>query len=141
MQQDPAFPATGCCQCGAIRYVIKAPFLAQIVCHCTDCQKLSATAFSISSLLETSTFELTQGELRLHSKIADSGETIDCYFCPDCGNRIYHQTRSQAEMIRLKPGTLDNTALIEPTIHVWIKSKQDWVVIPEGVECYETQPF
>ena len=40
----------------------------------------------------------------------------------------------------IKPGTLDDTSWLIPTIHFWTRSAQSWVRIPEGVTRYETQP-
>ena len=40
-------PQTGGCQCGKIRYEIsEAPQLVY-TCHCTDCQRLTSSAFSL----------------------------------------------------------------------------------------------
>lgn len=133
-------PITGKCQCGNIQYEINQPFLKQIVCHCRECQKLSATSFSITAIIPQDAFKLVSGELTSYTRVADSGLTNNCYFCPSCGNRIYHQNPDMPEKIRLKPGTLDDTSIIKPTMHVWLQSKQDWVDIPEGVETYDTQP-
>jgi hypothetical protein len=43
-------------------------------------------------------------------------------------------------MVSVKPGTLDDTSWLRPAVHLWTASKQPWVVIPEGVERYQTQP-
>ncbi len=134
------YPVKGSCQCGKINYEITEPFLYQVVCHCTDCQKLSATSFSISSILPQDAFKLLSGTLKKWSRIADSGKQVDCYFCPECGNRIYHHSPDKPEYIRLKPGTLEDTAVINPQAHAWVKRKQAWVEIPKGVQQYDTQP-
>lgn len=134
------YPLKGKCQCGQVAYEIGKPFIAQLACHCSECQKLSATSFSISALVDRKDFKLLSGELKVYMRIADSGLTNACYFCPDCGNRIYHENPDKPDIIRLKPGTLEDTSVIQPTIHVWLKSKQGWVEIPKGVETYETQP-
>ena len=135
------YPIKGKCQCGNVEYEISEPFITQIVCHCTECQKLSATSFSISALTKRCNFKLLKGELKVYSRIAESGCKNSCYFCPTCGNRIYHENPDKPEIIRLKPGTLEDTSVIQPTIHVWLKHKQSWVEIPEGVDKYETQPI
>ena len=134
------FPIQGNCQCGNIQYEITQPFLAQLACHCTECQKLSATSFSISALLPREGFKLISGTLSKYSRVADSGLINNAHFCNSCGNRIYHDNPDKPEIIRLKPGTLKNTDIINPTIHVWLKSKQKWVTIPKGVETHQTQP-
>jgi hypothetical protein len=42
------FPQTGGCQCGTIRYEIReAPHLVY-TCHCTECQRLTGSAFSMA---------------------------------------------------------------------------------------------
>ena len=39
-------------------------------------------------------------------------------------------------MVWVKAGTLDDTSALKPTLHVYIKSKQDWVELGDipGVE-------
>ena len=39
-----------------------------------------------------------------------------------------------------KPGTLDDTSMLKPDIHIWTGSKQPWITIPEDVEAHEKQP-
>lgn len=134
------YPIRGECQCGSIRYEVNGPFIEQVACHCTHCQKFSATAFGVSALIARENFTLISGELKLFVRTADSGNRNECYFCAECGNRIYHVNPNNAGVLRLKPGTLEDTSAINPTVHYWVKRKQAWVVIPEGVQCYDTQP-
>ena len=140
MNAQDSFPVTGTCQCGNVHYRITEPFLFQAVCHCRDCQKLSGTSFSISAFVKASTFELLQGELKSWRRSSDSGGLVDCFFCPTCGNRIYHQDPEKPGLLRLKPGTLDDTSVIAPQAHVWVSRKQAWVDIPEGIDQHDTQP-
>jgi hypothetical protein len=65
---------------------------------------------------------------------------VRCSFCPDCGTRIYHEPFKMAASVNVKPGTLDDTSWLEPALHVWARNKQPWVVIPEGVRCFDEQP-
>ena len=44
------------------------------------------------------------------------------------------------EVVRLKPGTLDDTAVLKPVAHVWTKRAQPWVEIPDDLPSFETQP-
>ncbi len=133
------FSATGRCQCGNITYQLTAAPLFTGVCHCGECQKLSAGAFSVTMVLAAEHFSVT-GELKRWQRKADSGNDNVAFFCPECGNRIYHMNPDQPEIIKLKPGTLDNSDLIQPTAHVWVSQKQAWVEIPEGVEQFSQQP-
>jgi hypothetical protein len=80
------------------------------------------------------------GELSTWSRTADSGNISTAKFCPTCGNHIYHLNSNHPDKIMLKPSSLADTSMVKPTIHVWVREKQDWYTIPEGVAVFETQP-
>jgi len=134
------YPASGTCQCGKVHYQLKNPPIITVVCHCTDCQKLSGGAFSMTMILKREDFELIRGELQAFDRPAASGNIARCYFCPTCSNRIYHENPNMPEIIRFKPGTLDDTSIIKPQVQVWTKSAQPWVELSADMPRYETQP-
>lgn len=140
MTTAASYPLHGSCNCGRITYEVAKPFAKQVACHCIDCQKHTQSAFSLVGLLPASAFRILTGELKKWTKTADSGNTIDCFFCPECGNRIYHTSAADPKKVRLKLGTLDDTRVIEPEVHIWTRSKQDWYSLPAGVRSHETQP-
>ncbi len=72
--------------------------------------------------------------------MADSGNVSGAKFCPSCGNRIYHFNPNEPEKLKLKPSTLADTRIINPTAHIWVSEKQDWFQIPDGVKVFENQP-
>lgn len=133
------YPLKGSCQCGGVTYELRQPPLAIAACHCRQCQKLSTSAFSITAMVEASAVEFS-GEMREWSRVADSGNTTTAKFCPTCGNHIYHYSPCHPDKVMLKPSTLADTGMIRPTIHVWVREKQDWYSIPAGVQVFETQP-
>ena len=134
------YPLKGSCNCGAVRYEVLQEFTTQAACHCIQCQKHTQSAFSIMGALPQDGFRLVSGTLKVWTKTADSGTRHDCYFCPDCGNRIYHQNPEAPEVIRLKLGTLDDSSVIDPKIHVWVQHRQPWLTLPEGTPTHDTQP-
>ncbi len=134
------YPATGTCQCGKVHYKLEKPPIITVVCHCSDCQKLSGGAFSMTMMLKREDFELIRGDLQAFDRPAASGNIARCYFCPTCGNRIYHENPNMPELIRFKPGTLDDTSMIKPQMQVWTKSAQAWVELSADMPSFETQP-
>jgi len=130
-----AIPCDGGCQCGSLRYRIEGAPLGLAVCHCTECQKQSGSAFGMSLLVPRAAFRLLSGELRRFDVRCDSGRTKHCSFCPGCGTRIHHEVFEGA--LSLKPGTLDDTSWLSPQAHYWTRSKQPWVPIPAGARCFE----
>jgi hypothetical protein len=130
---------TGGCQCGAVRYQITAAPKWLYACHCTDCQKQSSSAFGMSLAVSRESLN-ARGDLRHWTKTADSGRKTVCFFCPMCGTRIYHAPERDPSIVNVKAGTLDDTADLWPSAHLWVQSRQRWLVLPEGAECFETQP-
>lgn len=133
------YPIQGSCQCGEITYQLFKPPLMIVACHCTECQKLSTSAFSITAVVNSNAIEF-QGNLKDWSRIADSGNVNAAKFCPTCGNRIYHYNPNEPDKIKLKPSNLSDTSIIKPTVHVWTSEKQDWYQLPDDVKIFEKQP-
>ncbi len=131
---------TGGCQCGELRYEITDEPIAVAACHCKDCQCQSGSAFSMSMLVNREHFRWTSGEARSFTTTADSGARKDCVFCSTCGVRIYNALSSMPMTWNVKPGTLDDTAGIEPAMHVWLSRKQHWVLLPEGSRQFQKNP-
>lgn len=134
-----AYPIEGACQCGGVTYRLLQPPLLVVACHCRACQKLSTSAFSITAVVNAKDIEF-QGEMAEWRRMADSGNINAAKFCPTCGNRIYHYNPAEPDKIKLKPSTLSDTSIINPTMHVWVSEKQDWYQIPEGIKVFEKQP-
>jgi hypothetical protein len=127
------YPQTGGCLCSKIRYeVTESPQLVY-TCHCTDCQHLTSSAFSIA--FAVAGFRLTVGEA-----VADSGRVKIRWVCPDCGCWVFSTGKPGDGLRRVRAGTLDDTSWLRPTKHFWVRNKQPWVMLPDGDQTFETQP-
>ena len=132
-------PQTGGCQCGALRYeVTQAPQMVY-ACHCTDCQHLTSSAFSMAVIVADGAFRLTKGEPRQLQRTADSGRVATRWVCPQCGSWV-SGVPAPGSIIRVRAGTLDDTSWLRPTVHFWTRSKQPWIALAEGCRSFETQP-
>lgn len=130
---------TGGCQCGEIRYEIAGEPRRLLACHCKDCQRQSGSAFGMTLVVGESDFRILEGKVKTFSAQSDAGREKIGAFCPSCGTRIYHKLEWRPGAITIKPGTLDDTSWLEPKMHIWTRSKQPWVVIPEGAQIHEKQ--
>src|ERR1700738_1199550 len=81
-------PQTGGCQCGALRYEITQASYMVYACHCTDCQRMTSSAFSMAIVLPAEAFRLIAGKPRVIERIADSGRVTTRWVCPECGSWI-----------------------------------------------------
>ena len=124
MVKLPVFPVTGGCQCGAVRYTLKAPPIAFYLCHCTECQKQSSSAFGESLSVRPEDIEIS-GPTKRYDRPANNG-SIQGEFCSVCATRIVHRRHN---MCNIKAGTLDDTRWLIPAGHIWTSSKQPFVHI------------
>ena len=131
----PTFPCDGGCACGAVRYRLLEEPIGLHVCHCTDCQTVTGTAFVLSMPMRRRALELIQGQPRLVEFTTRSGIQQRNRCCTDCSTRLWSER--ETEYITFRPGTLDDTEWLTPVAHIWTSSAQPWVQIPENVLCFE----
>ena len=129
---------TGSCHCGAITYEAEVDPGKVSVCHCTDCQRLTSSAFSLGMVVSDKAFRLMGVEPRPLQRTADSGRVNTRLVCPECGSWVCGTPREG--VVRVRAGTLDDTSWLRPTRHVWTRSKQPWITLPEGDQVFATQP-
>jgi len=135
----PPLPLTGGCQCSAIRYSLNGMPVVFYICHCTECQKQSSSAFGESFRVRTIDLTVT-GTVESYVRYGSSGNKVLCEFCPHCGSRLFHRREKYTETLNIKAGTLDDTSWLKPAGHIWTKSKQPWMVFSEDALVYTQQP-
>jgi hypothetical protein len=131
---------TGGCQCGAVRYELGGPPLELYCCHCRECQKQSASAFGISVIVPREAFLLTAGTPRFWSRPTDTGRTLECAFCPDCGTRLFHRYDAAAPMLSVKGGSLDEPVDLTAAVHIWTARMLPGIVLPAGAVTFPGEP-
>jgi hypothetical protein len=130
---------TGRCQCGACTYEVEGPRPPVYACHCLECQRQSASAFGLSMPVARERLKLS-GEFGCYTRPTDSGSRTHCYFCRNCGSRVYHQSERSADFVTLKGGTLEDPSVLDPVAHIWVSRKQPWVLLDPAIPTFATQP-
>lgn len=120
--REPALPANGSCRCGAVQFRLTAPPLVTMACHCTGCQKMSASAFSASAAFPAAGFEVTAGEPVLGGL---KGATRH-YFCPGCMSWMFTHPEHMDEMVNVRATLLDDTRWFAPFIETYTSEKLFW---------------
>lgn len=128
----------GCCLCGFVQYEGAVDPTRVVICHCTDCQTHSATAFGL--VVHLTRFHLTAGTLKTYVKVADSGTRRALAFCPECGTRIYAQSVGGGGMWGLRVGTCTQRRALVPKMQVWCQSRLPWIVDLSDVPEHAAQP-
>jgi hypothetical protein len=52
----------GYCRCGQVQFEVTSGPLITMACHCTGCQRMTASAYSLSALYWSEHFKVTQGD-------------------------------------------------------------------------------
>ncbi|CCE97442.1 GFA family protein [Sinorhizobium fredii] len=129
----------GQCLCGAVRYEAKRAPIYSGFCHCRDCQRATGTGHSCYMIFSRVDVLVT-GELRTFQTLAESGNVSIRYFCPACGSQIFASGPPDDDQWTVFAGTLDDTALFEPTNAVFARSRPHWDRPTLPVDEYETLP-
>lgn len=130
----------GACYCGQIRYRAEIDPEQVIMCHCTDCQTFSGSAFRIVVPALAGSFELLSGTLRTYIKMAESGNRRVQAFCGECGTSVY-STEADTEngIIGLRVGTIRQRNELPPQKQYWTRSAHRWAMDIGTIPGHETQ--
>lgn len=130
----------GNCLCGAIHYSSQLAPLSVAVCHCSDCQKQSGSAFSVNLLVPAEGFAVEGPSLGCYTKAGGSGLPVKRYFCAGCGSALYSEVATMPGVLAVKAGTLNDPASATPNLHLWCSAAQPWVVIDRTLPCFDQTP-
>jgi hypothetical protein len=125
--EGTAMKVEGQCHCGHISFEAQIdPNLVRI-CHCTDCQTLSGSAYRVNVQAPAASFRLLTGQPRIYIKTAESGNQRAQAFCPNCGTAIYSAAPRDTPNYVLRVGTLKQRSQLQPQRQIWSRSAQPWV--------------
>ena len=132
---------TGQCLCGHVTYEAEADPARTVICHCTDCQRHSASAYGVVVGIRAEDFHLTSGTLKTWVKTAESGNRRALTFCPECGTRIYGgpEDGSATGFFSLRAGTINEREPFQPKSQVWTRSRQPWTLDLAQIPGHEKQ--
>lgn len=130
----------GRCACGGVHFrLTKAPIFVE-ACHCHDCQRLSGAPFSLRGWIEEDAVELTAGIPTSHTLPSGSGADHDLIACAECGSPLWSWYHNMPEgVVAVHAGTLADLAVMTPQAHIFTRSKQPWLELPEDTPSFETR--
>ena len=117
----------GGCHCGYITYEANIDPDTTSICHCTDCQTLSGSAYRTNVRTTKGAFKLLTGQPKIYVKTAESGTQRAQAFCPECGSPIYATSVIDPQIYGLRVGSIRQRAELRPKSQGWCRSAQGWV--------------
>jgi hypothetical protein len=116
----------GHCHCGKVTFTAEVDSNRLRICHCTDCQRLSGSAFRANVSAPASHFVLN-GAVTSYVKTAESGNQRRHAFCGTCGTPIYACAATNPQSYSLRIGTIRQRDAFSPKQQIWRRSAFPWV--------------
>lgn len=116
----------GSCRCGQVTLKVKGRPLMTMACHCKGCQRMTASAFSLSALFPQDCVEISGPE----PVIGGMHGELRHYFCPHCLSWIFTRAEMFGPLVSVRATMLDSTANLPPFIETCVLEKLAWASVP-----------
>ena len=125
--------------CGDIRYSLREDPVTVYACHCTDCQTETGSGFFLSVVSRAEALEYTKGKPDTYEVQLADGRKKGAYYCRRCKSRVGGPS-SRPGISSVDGGSLDDTSWLEPAGHIWTRSAQPWIRLPNETLQFPMQP-
>ncbi len=99
-----------------------APPLLTMACHCTGCQRMSASAFSLSMAIPVGGFAVTEGEPVIGGLHGDAHH----FFCDWCKSWMFTRMEGLDDFVNLRVPVLDAPGWVAPFVETYTSEKFSW---------------
>ena len=133
---DWSLPWEGGCRCDAVRVRVTKPPLLTGACHCAGCQKMSASACSLTVTVPADGFEVIAGETEIGGL---HGPQVHHHHCPRCKSWVFTRVEGMDWFVNLRATMLDEHSWFAPFMEVWTSEGLPWARTG-AARSYETAP-
>lgn len=135
-------PMTGKCRCGEVKFEITIEPMMTAACHCTGCQRMSGSAYSLTAMIPVDGFCVTEGDTVVGGL---KGPQLHHHFCPSCMTWMFTRIEGVEAFVNLRPTLLEDPRWFSPFIETMTAEKLDWAITParhrfEGFPTMEELP-
>lgn len=128
-------PLAAGCRCGRVRVRVTEPPLIASACHCTGCQRMTASAFSLTLTVPRSGFELVSG-----TPVRGGLQTeVQHFHCEFCKSWVFTRPPDAMPFVNLRATMLDDARWFAPYVETWTRERLPWASTG-AARSYETQP-
>ena len=110
------------CSCGQLHLMIEGEPTRVSMCHCLECQRRTGAVISNQARFRRE--QVTGGgQATAWKRVAESGNTLNFYFCPVCGSTVYWEGEGFPGYLAVAIGSFADPNFPAPTIAVWEESR------------------
>nr|WP_097107911.1 GFA family protein [Hoeflea halophila] len=118
---------TGKCRCGEVRFQITQSPLMTAACHCTGCQRMSGSAYSLTAMIPVDGFYVIEGDTVVGGL---RGPQLHHNFCPSCMTWMFTRIEGVHTFVNVRPTLLEDANWFSPFIETMTVEKLDWATTP-----------
>ena len=122
----------GSCLCGSVQFETTRHPAAQVLCHCTDCQTVSGSAYYTAYIVPLDQLELISGEPGAYAVQSDRGRSNTRKFCRDCGCRLWAELESGVASVNGM--ALEDKSHFNPTHNHRLVTAPDWCAVNASLD-------
>ena len=115
---------TGGCLCGAVRYEVHGPLRPIIMCHCTQCQRMTGHVMAATAARHADFRLLSESGLGWYA----SSEEARRGFCTRCGSTLFWQAVGR-DYVSIAAGSLDDASGLQIACHIFTADKGSYYEI------------
>ena len=132
----PTLPLEGACRCNALQTRVTEPPLLECACHCPGCQRMAASAFSLTAIVPASGFEVVRGQPVLGGMRAPE---LPHFFCGECMTWMFTRPAALPDVVNVRPTMLEDHGWFAPFMETYTSTRLPWAQTG-AVRSFETFP-
>ncbi|MDP1546394.1 MAG: GFA family protein [Gammaproteobacteria bacterium] len=114
----------GQCRYGKTQFEVTSTPMITMACHCTGCQKMTSSAFSLSSLFSSASFNITSGSPVIGGLHGNTRH----YFCDHCKSWLFTRPEGIDDFVNVRSTLLEDSKNFKPFIETYLDEKLAWAV-------------
>ena len=126
------------CCCGQCEIEVKSAPVLSAVCHCSDCQRRTGSAFGLSCYFHEQQVQVKSKQFRVYSLDSALGQQ-QRFFCEHCGSTLYWRVALFKGMVGVAGGCFAGDQIPEPEYNALGQQQCSWLSLAPTVDNPLTQ--
>jgi len=119
---DWKLPWSGRCRCDRIEFRVTAAPVVTMACHCRGCQRMTASAFSLSVLVPSAGFEVVRGEPGIGGIHGPDRH----FHCEHCKSWLFTRPNGLDAFVNVRATMLDDARWYVPFVDTSTDAALPW---------------
>jgi len=119
---DWKLPWRAGCRCGGVELEIAMAPLVTLACHCRGCQRMTASAYSLSIAVPAPGFRVVKGEPVIGGLHGASRH----FHCPHCKSWLFTRPEGMDDLVNVRATMLEDPAWFAPFVETCTAEAFAW---------------